>query len=122
MCERNCIKDSNSRLTTVFCSCVNMAIEITHTDVIEVLKKSELECWSTERRRTAGASATTEHRLKLDKSGWEGKSDSREVERRSRCRERHNKCVVHWLKKSASLSKCTCKFSVSGKYKRAHYM
>lgn len=80
MCEHNCIKESNTGLIIVFSCCVNMAIEITHTDVIEVLKKSEPEHWSMETRRTAGASATTELRLKLDKSGWEGKSDSREVE------------------------------------------
>jgi len=58
-----------------------MAIEITHTDVIEVLKKSEPERWSMETRSSGSqCSCSTEHRLKLDKSGWEGKSDSREVE------------------------------------------
>lgn len=81
LCECSCIKHSNTRLEIIFYCCVNVAIEITHTDVIEVLMKSEPERWSMETRRTAGASATTEHRLKLDKSGWEGKSDSREVER-----------------------------------------
>lgn len=54
-CECNCINESNTGVTTVFCYSVNVAAEITHSYVTRVLKNSELEGWSMETRRTAGA-------------------------------------------------------------------